>query len=57
MWLGGQAVKVTVDTNVLVRALVCDEPVQAKAAAAILTDAESIAVTLLAAQGQSARLL
>jgi predicted nucleic acid-binding protein len=50
-------VKVTVDTNVLVRAVVCDEPVQAKAAAAILTDAESIAVTLLAAQGQSARLL
>ena len=46
MWLGGQAVKVTVDTNVLVRAVVCDEPVQAKAAAAILTDAESIAVTL-----------
>jgi predicted nucleic-acid-binding protein len=39
-------VKVTVDTNVLVRAVVCDEPVQAKAAAAILTDAESIAVTL-----------
>ena len=38
--------KITVDTNVLVRAVVCDEPVQAQAAAAVLTAAESIAVTL-----------
>lgn len=36
--------KVAVDTNVLVRAVVCDDPVQASVAAKILTDAELIAV-------------
>ena len=38
--------KVTVDTNVLVRAVVQDDPVQATAAAKILRDAELIAVAL-----------
>jgi len=37
-------VKVTVDTNVLVRAVVQDEPLQAQAAAKILTDANRPAV-------------
>lgn len=36
--------KVTVDTNVLVRAVVQDEPLQAQAAAKILTDANRPAV-------------
>lgn len=36
--------KVAVDTYVLVRAVVGDDPVQAKAAARVLTDAELIAV-------------
>ncbi len=38
--------KVTVDTNVLVRAVVQDEPLQAQAAVKILTDATLIAVAL-----------
>lgn len=38
--------KIAVDTNVLVRAVVADDPVQAKAAAALLTNAEVIAVAL-----------
>lgn len=38
--------KVVVDTNVLVRAVVCDDPAQAGIAAKILTDAELIAVAL-----------
>lgn len=38
--------KVTVDTNVLVRAVVRDEATQAIAAVKVLTDAELIAVTL-----------
>lgn len=38
--------KVAVDTNVLVRAVVLDDPEQAKAAAAILAEAEVIAVAL-----------
>jgi predicted nucleic-acid-binding protein len=38
--------KVAVDTNVLVRAVVRDDPVQADIAAGILTDAELIAVAL-----------
>lgn len=38
--------KVAVDTNVLVRAAVCDDPAQASVAAQILTDAELIAVAL-----------
>lgn len=38
--------KVAVDTNVLVRAVVQDDPTQARIAAKILTDAELIAVAL-----------
>jgi len=38
--------KVAVDTNVLVRAVVRDDPAQAQVAAQILTDAELIAVAL-----------
>ena len=38
--------KVTVDTNVLVRAVVCDDPAQASLAAKVLTDANLIAVAL-----------
>ena len=38
--------KVVVDTNVLVRAVVCDNPAQARVAAKVLTDAELIAVAL-----------
>jgi predicted nucleic-acid-binding protein len=39
-------VKVAVDTNVLVRAVVRDDPAQARIAARILSDAELIAVAL-----------
>ena len=38
--------KVAVDTNVLVRAAVGDDPAQARVAAKVLTDAELIAVAL-----------
>lgn len=38
--------KVSVDTNVLVRAVVHDDPAQANIAAKVLTDAELIAVAL-----------
>lgn len=38
--------KITVDTNVLVRSCVCDDPVQASSAAKILTDAALIAIAL-----------
>lgn len=38
--------KVAVDTNVLVRAVVRDDPAQADVAAAVLTDAKLIAVAL-----------
>ncbi len=38
--------RVAVDTNVLVRAVVRDDPTQATVAAAVLTDAELIAVAL-----------
>ena len=38
--------KVAVDTNILVRALVGDDPAQARIAAKVLTDAELIAVAL-----------
>ncbi len=36
--------KVAVDTNVLVRAVVCDDPAQASIAVKVLTDAELISV-------------
>jgi predicted nucleic-acid-binding protein len=39
--------KVVVDTNVLVRAVVQDDPAQARSAAKVLANAELIAVTLL----------
>jgi predicted nucleic-acid-binding protein len=39
-------VKVAVDTNVLVRAVVRDDPAQARAAIKVLTDAELIAIAL-----------
>ena len=38
--------KVAVDTNVLIRAVVRDDVVQAKAAAKVLKDAELIAIAL-----------
>ena len=38
--------KVTVDTNILVRAVVRDDPAQASVAAKVLTDADLIAVAL-----------
>jgi predicted nucleic-acid-binding protein len=38
--------KVTVDTNVLIRAVVGDDPKQSKAAAKILIDAQLIAITV-----------
>lgn len=38
--------KITVDTNVLIRAVVRDDPEQASVAAQVLRDAELIAVTL-----------
>jgi len=44
--LGGHAVKLTADTNVLVRMVLTDDPDQARIAAATLTAAEGIAVTL-----------
>jgi len=42
--MGWRKVKITVDTNVLVRAAVRDDPAQADAAAAVLNNAELIAV-------------
>ena len=44
--MGRQEMKVAVDTNVLVRAVVRDDPAQADVAATVLTDAELIAVAL-----------
>lgn len=44
--MGRQEMKVAVDTNVLVRAVVCDDPAQADIAATVLTDADLIAVAL-----------
>jgi predicted nucleic-acid-binding protein len=44
--LGEQAVKITADSNVLLRAIVGDHPAQAKTAEDILRRAEVVAVTL-----------
>ncbi len=44
--MGGQGVKVTVDTNVLIRGVVRDDPKQAKAADRVLKQASLIAVSL-----------
>jgi predicted nucleic-acid-binding protein len=42
--MGRQEMKVAVDTNVLVRAVVGDHPTQSEVAATVLTDAELIAI-------------
>ena len=44
--MGERALRVTADTNVLVRAAVSDDPDQSKLAADVLREAEIIAVTL-----------
>jgi len=44
--MGWQEMKIAVDTNILVRAVVCDDPVQANAAITVLTTAELVAVAL-----------
>ena len=44
--MGRQEMKIVVDTSVLVRAVVRDDPAQSRVAAKVLTDAESIAVAL-----------
>lgn len=44
--MGRQEVKVAVDTNVLVRAVVRDDAAQARVAAKVLTDAQVVAVAL-----------
>jgi predicted nucleic-acid-binding protein len=44
--MGGRAVKVTVDTNLLVRSAVRDDQQQARAADRILRTAETVAVSL-----------
>jgi predicted nucleic acid-binding protein len=44
--LGGQALKITADTNVLIRAAVMDDPIQSALAVAALLGAEAVAVTL-----------
>ena len=44
--VGGRSLRVTVDTNVLVRAAVGDDPDQSRLAADVLREAEIIAVTL-----------
>ena len=49
--------RITTDTNVLVRAVVADDPAQSQAAIAALRDAEQIAVALLQQRGIAAELL
>jgi predicted nucleic-acid-binding protein len=44
--LGRQAVKITADTNILVRAVTGDNPEQSPAAERVLAEAELVAVTL-----------
>ena len=44
--MGGSAVRITADTNVLVRAAVADDPVEAAIAAEMLCHAELVAVPL-----------
>jgi AbrB family looped-hinge helix DNA binding protein len=44
--LGGRALRVTVDTNVVVRATIVDDPEQARLAADLLRSAELIAIPL-----------
>lgn len=45
--MGGQAVKVTADTNILVRAAMMDDEVQSPRAARLLVDADIVVVTLV----------
>lgn len=44
--MGGQAVKVTVDTNILVRVAVQDDPYQSRVAQRVLREAETIAIAV-----------
>jgi predicted nucleic-acid-binding protein len=44
--MGRRAVKITADTNVLVRAIVLDDPIQTRAAEHELDGAELVALTL-----------
>lgn len=44
--MGRPQVRITADTNVLVRAVMRDDPAQARAAAKVLTDADVVAVTV-----------
>ena len=45
--MGRPAVRITADTNLLVRAAVADDPVQARAAQELLANAEIVAVPLV----------
>jgi predicted nucleic-acid-binding protein len=44
--MGGQAMKITADTNVLVRAVTEDDVEQSKAAKSVLRDADIVALTI-----------
>jgi predicted nucleic-acid-binding protein len=44
--LGWEKVRITADTNVLVRAATLDDPIQSPVAAAVLLEAEVVAVTI-----------
>jgi predicted nucleic-acid-binding protein len=44
--VGRRALRITADTNILVRAAVGDDPTQSRLAAAVLREAEIVAVTL-----------
>ena len=44
--MGGQSMRITADTNVLVRAVLMDHPTQSMLAARTLLEAEAVAVTL-----------
>lgn len=44
--MGRRALRITADTNILVRAAVGDDPTQSRLAAAVLREAEIVAVTL-----------
>jgi len=44
--MGWRAVRITADTNILVRAAVLDDPAQSETAVALITGADLVAVTL-----------
>ena len=46
--MGRQAVKITADTNILIRAIVADDPEQARLAQNVLQTAELVAVPIVA---------